>query len=48
MTPRKTAQPLIDTVSSSKSVIDLPETGHMVMIEEPDRVRQELLTHMSN
>ena len=48
MTPRKTAQPLIDVVSSSKSVIDLPETGHMVMIEEPDRVRQELLTHMSN
>ena len=47
MTPRKTAQPLIDAVSSDKTVVDFPKTGHMVMIEEPDLVRQKLLTHMS-
>ena len=48
MTPRKAAQPLIDAISSEKTIVDFPSTGHMVMIEEPDLVRQKLLAHMTS
>ena len=48
MTPRKSAQPLIDAVSAEKEVVDFSSTGHMVMIEEPDLVRQKLLAHMTS
>ena len=46
MTPRASAQPLIDALTDP-TVVDLPSTGHMVMIEEPDLVRRAMVEHLN-
>ena len=46
MTPRPGAQSLIDTLSDP-TVVELPETGHMAMIEEPDVVRKAIVDHLA-
>ena len=46
MTPRPGAQSLIDALSDP-TVVELPETGHMAMIEEPDVVRKAIFDHLA-
>ena len=46
MTPRPDAQSLIDALSDP-TVVELPETGHMAMIEEPDVVRKAIVDHLA-
>ena len=42
MTPRKSAQALVDAIPGDKQVIVLPDTGHSLMAEHPDGVRRAL------
>ena len=46
MTPRKTAQPLIDTMVDA-TVVELATSGHAPMMEEPDAVRSVLGKHLA-
>ena len=45
MTPRRGAQPLVDTLDHA-TVIELATSGHAPMMEEPDTVRSALLDHL--
>ena len=42
MTPRRSAQPLIDAIGTDKQVVVLPDSGHSLMAESPDAVRRAL------
>jgi pimeloyl-ACP methyl ester carboxylesterase len=46
MTPRKAADPLVEAFSGGVDVVDLPDTGHMMMQEEPGAVRQAIIEHL--
>jgi pimeloyl-ACP methyl ester carboxylesterase len=46
MTPRPGAQSLIDALSDP-TVVELPEAGHMAMIEEPDVARKAIVDHLA-
>ena len=46
MTPRAAAQPLVDALTDP-TVVELPSTGHMVMVEEPDLVRKAMVEHLT-
>ena len=41
MTPARAAQPLIDACKDA-TVVTLPDTGHSLMAESPDGVREAL------
>jgi pimeloyl-ACP methyl ester carboxylesterase len=45
MTPRKTAQPLVDAMVGA-TVVELAASGHAPMMEEPDTVRSVLGEHL--
>ena len=45
MTPRGSAQPLVDTLEHA-TVIELDTSGHAPMMEDPDTVRSALLDHL--
>jgi pimeloyl-ACP methyl ester carboxylesterase len=45
MTPPKGAHALAERMAGHKTVV-IPACGHMVMTEQPDRVRGELLAHL--
>jgi len=45
MTPRRSAQPLLDAISSA-TVVELPDSGHAPMMEKPDAVRRALSEHL--
>ena len=45
MTPRKTAQPLVDAIVGA-TVVELAASGHAPMMEEPDTVRSVLGEHL--
>lgn len=42
MTPPKSARILIDAITAPKQIVTLPATGHSMMAENPDRVREAL------
>lgn len=46
MTPRRSAQPLIDALTNP-TVVELKEAGHMAMTEAPDKIRKVLLERFS-
>ncbi|MEC9057040.1 MAG: alpha/beta hydrolase, partial [Actinomycetota bacterium] len=46
MTPRKTAQPLVDAMVDA-TVVELATSGHAPMMEEPDAVRSVLGEHLA-
>lgn len=46
MTPRRAAEPLREAFPGGASVVELPGTGHMMMLEEPGAVRQALIDHL--
>ena len=46
MTPRKTAQPLVDAMVGA-TVVELAASGHAPMMEEPDTVRSVLGEHLA-
>jgi pimeloyl-ACP methyl ester carboxylesterase len=45
MTPRRAAQPLLDAMPSA-AVVELPDSGHAPMMEEPGAVRRALGDHL--
>jgi 3-oxoadipate enol-lactonase len=45
MTPRKAAQPLLDAMPSA-TIVELPDSGHAPMMEEPGAVRRALGDHL--
>ena len=46
MSPRKAARALEDAFASPPAIVELEASGHMLMIEEPEAVRQAILTHL--
>ena len=49
MTPRRAAQPLLDSFTgpASVTVVEVPDSGHMLMLEEPAAVRRAILDHLT-
>ena len=45
MTPRRAAQPLLDAMPLA-SIVELPDSGHAPMMEEPEAVRRALGDHL--
>ncbi|HIG25396.1 MAG TPA: alpha/beta hydrolase [Acidimicrobiia bacterium] len=46
MTPRRAAQPLIDSFVTNPAVNEIADCGHMMMMEKPNEIRQGLLAHL--
>ena len=46
MSPRKAARTLEDAFVSPPTIVELEASGHMLMLEEPEAVRQAILTHL--
>ncbi len=46
MSPRKAARALEDAFASPPAIVELEASGHMLMLEEPEAVRQAILTHL--
>jgi len=47
MTPRKAARTLEDAFATPPVVVELPNSGHMLMLEEPEAVRLAILAHLA-
>jgi len=46
MTPRRSAQPLVDAMPGA-NIVELPDSGHAPMMEEPGAVRSALGDHLA-